>query len=267
VTFDSAGNLYGTARLGSAGYGVVFELSPTSSGWAETVLHTFCSQPNCADGAGPIGGLVLDSGGNIYGITEWGGTSTNGCYPLVIGCGTAFELSPQTGTWALTTLYNFCSQDGCSDGAFPAAGMTFDPSGNLYGTASEGGYSGYPCGGQTFVGCGTVFELMPVVGGGWQEATVSTLFGLTPLSSLTLDPTGNLYGTTLNGGNYGEGNVFKLTKGTGEEWSVSYFSLGANNCALGCWPEAPIVFDSAGNVYGTTTYSHDAGGVVFEISP
>jgi uncharacterized repeat protein (TIGR03803 family) len=205
VIADKAGNLYGTTDGGAIikgyEYGTVFKLAPDGT---ETVLYNFCSQTNCADGANPIAGLIMDSGGNLYGTAEYGGgTITNAC-PM--GCGTVFKLAPD-GTE--TVLYSFCSQTNCADGAFPFAGVIADAKGNLYSTTFTGGdgsscYYGY--------GCGTVFEVKPS-----GKETVLYAFkdssgdGEYPSAGLLMDSAGNLYSTTYGGGAASYGTVFKLT--------------------------------------------------------
>jgi uncharacterized repeat protein (TIGR03803 family) len=155
LLLDSKGNLYGTtgnggnSECGGTGCGVVFELSPESGGgWAETVLYTFCSLSNCADGEKPVGGpLVRDSAGNIHGTTIFGGAYRN-CNGEA--CGVVFKLAP---TGKETVLHGFT---GGADGAFPFAGVTTDNSGNLYGTAWQGGTSCF-----TSYTCGVVFKITP----------------------------------------------------------------------------------------------------------
>jgi uncharacterized repeat protein (TIGR03803 family) len=212
VIFDSAGNLYGTTSVGGGngcgnGCGTVFRLSASNGHWTETVLHSF----NFTDGARPVANLVLDGAGNLYGTAIEGGLqSCSG------GCGTVFQISPGALSptakppWSGTVLYNFCSMPKCKDGASPAAGLTFDASGNLIGTTISGGYCGL---------CGTVFRLSPGPDGQWTE-TVLRLFGKpaagrTPYAAVTLDTTGNVYGTTQGGGNTvcgdGCGVVFEIT--------------------------------------------------------
>ena len=144
LIFDGSGNLYGTTfRGGAHGVGTVFELTPVGDGtWTETVLHTFIQ--NGIDGAGPIGGLIFDHAGNLYGTTSGGGTFL---------AGTAFELSPAGGgTWTEKILHSFGSDP---DGQDPQASLVFDGAGNLYGTTVTGGAGG----------AGAVFELSPASGG------------------------------------------------------------------------------------------------------
>jgi uncharacterized repeat protein (TIGR03803 family) len=211
VILDSAGNLYGVTLMGGAGfcnsgYGVAFKLD---AGGNETVLHTF----EGSDGANPASVLLFDSQGNLYGTTENGGSS-GACEG---GCGTVFELSPQeNGGWLETVLYNFCSLSGCADGLVPGNGpLVRDAAGNLYGTTEFGG-TYRNCNGE---GCGVVFKLDAT-----GKETVLHSFtggrdGASPVSGLTIDSDGNLYGAAVSGGdlkcksgtNLGCGTVFKIT--------------------------------------------------------
>jgi uncharacterized repeat protein (TIGR03803 family) len=145
---DTAGNIYGATFAGGNSYGTVFKLSPTGTGWTETVLYAFCAQTNCTDGATPVGGLIMDTAGNLYGTTYAGGSSS-------VSDGTVFKLAPSITGWTETVLYIFCSQTGCADGAKPDAPVVMDGAGNLYGTTTAGG-SGY----------GTAFKLTPSSTGG-----------------------------------------------------------------------------------------------------
>lgn len=146
---DKEGALYGTTFYGGTASGTVFKLTPPAkgqTGWTETVLYNFCSQPNCSDGAAPYAGLIADEEGALYGTTGNGG----------INFGTVFKLTPPANgqtTWTETVLYRFCSQPSCSDGGLPLAGLIFDKEGVLYGTTFGGGSSG-------LVG-GTVFKMTP----------------------------------------------------------------------------------------------------------
>jgi uncharacterized repeat protein (TIGR03803 family) len=252
---DAAGNLYGTTYGG--GYGVVFELTPRSSGkWKETILHTFVGSPTSGpDGAYPAGGLVFDSSGNLYGTTTQGGT---------YGQGTVFELAPTSGgKWKETVIHEFAGYPG--DGATPAASLIFDSAGNLYGTTEYGG-SGGACGDQyTMITCGTVFELSPGTGGPWTQKILYNFQGgpdgCAPVASVILDSAGSVYGTTELGGiagqpcYFGAGVVFKLTAGSGGVWtqSVLYAFMGTTD---GATPLGDVTFDNAGNLYGTTSDSY-----------
>jgi len=145
------GDLYGTtAGRGAASYGgTVFKITPSGT---LTTLYSFCSQSGCTDGSDPMGGLVQAADGDLYGTTKQGGANDN-CAGRLPGCGTIFKITP-TGT--LTTLYSFCAQRGCTDGAHPYAALVQATNGDLYGTTLEGG-AGDACGIPQ--GCGTVFRV------------------------------------------------------------------------------------------------------------
>jgi uncharacterized repeat protein (TIGR03803 family) len=191
LIFDQAGNLYGTALDGgSAGDGVIYELTPSSGGWTETILHAFQG----SDGSQPFAGLIADKSGNLYGVASGGG-SANG--------GAAFELS-NPGHWTYTLLYSF------APGSDPYAPLTFDSVGNLYGTTSGLGSN---------ENTGTVFRLTPS-NGGWAETDLHDFTGFAngayPLGGVTLDANGNLYGTTLDGGPFGTCSL-----GCGVVWEIT----------------------------------------------
>lgn len=240
MTFGRDGNLYGTTFFGGpASGGVVFQLTPGAKGWTEQVLHNFADGD---EGFYPVGALVFDANGNLYGATNAGGSFS----------GAIYQLSPSgNGQWSLTVLHSF---DGGSDGANPAAGVIFDSSGNLYGTTYDGGGSG--CGGN---GCGTVFELSPGGHGNWSEKVLYSFNGVdgsNPSASLIIDGAGNLYGTTYLGGMLGCnspsgcGTVFELSPGSNGEWTeniLHYFYENPKN------PTGTLIFDGSGNLYGTTS--------------
>lgn len=242
---DAAGNLYGTTAGGGFGNGVVFKLDTTGK---ETVLHRF----SVTDGTGPGGGLVRDAAGNLYGTTSYGSA---------FGWGTVFKLTPTSSGWKETVLHSFRGYP--TDGGNPPGGLIRDVAGNLYGTTSEGG-SG-PC---TIYqsGCGVIFKVSTT-----GEETVLHSFagyptdGSTPYSWLARDSAGNLYGTTSDGGAYGDGAVFKLDT-TGNESLLYSFTGGAD----GANPGAGLFRDAAGNLYGTTESGGPRGcysgcGVIFKL--
>ena len=180
LIMDKMGNLYGTTNGGGRhGEGTVYKLAPDGT---ETVLYSFCRKKFvCADGDGPVAGLVMDRKGNLYGTTYYGGVDDF--------YGTVFKVTP-TGTE--TVLHRFCSWRQCSDGCFPWAGLILDKKGNLYGTTTGGVYSG------------VVFKLTP----GGTETVLGNAY--VPMAALVMDKNGNLYGTAQDGGtNYG--SVFKVT--------------------------------------------------------
>lgn len=197
LTFDTAGNLYGTtvSERGYSSNGSVFELTPTAGGrWTEKILHYFYI--GGGDGYSPYARLTFDDAGNLYGVTGLGGTE---------GGGAVFELTPTTGgSWTENVLHNFAFNN-ITDGSNPYGQLIVDASGNLFGTTSGGGTSGG----------GTVFELMPAAGGTWTEAILHNFNGdgtdgTDPFAGLTRDSAGNLYGTAVEGGAHGGGVVFEI---------------------------------------------------------
>lgn len=195
LVFDADGNIYGTTYEGGLyGAGTVYKLTPSASGWNETILYSFQDNP---DGAHPYAGVIFDAAGNLYGTTEQGGTGRGG---------TVFKLAPNPdGSWTESVLHSFAVEG--SDGYSPDAGLTFDQAGNLYGTTTAGGRDG---------GRGTVFKLTPSSGGQWVETILHAFSGpdgAIPynLGRLVIDADGNLYGTASNGGQYGVGVVFEVT--------------------------------------------------------
>jgi uncharacterized repeat protein (TIGR03803 family) len=267
LLFDSAGNLYGTTTTGgrrpidcNCYGGTIFELSPQTDGtWRETQLYTF---KGGIEGSEPLAGLVWDQSGNLYGTTAEGGGSPNCEYGA--GCGTVFKLAPNgNGTWTETTIYTFSG----FDGQYPRASLIFDSAGNLYGTASGGGSKGN----------GVVFRLVQN-GSGWTETTLYNFKGSTdgaePLSDLTFDSDGNLYGTTFSGartncdyfGTIGCGTVFRLTPNASGEWTesiVHYFGSSAD----GANPYSGVYIDGSNNLFTMTISGPGVatGGTVVEV--
>jgi uncharacterized repeat protein (TIGR03803 family) len=195
---DDAQNVYGVATVGGAyGVGNVFRLSQDATGvWKQTVLYSVQGQP---DGVFPYGGLVRDGAGNFYGTTYYGGA---------LGLGTVYKLSQKGGAWRERVLYSFT---GGSDGGFSISHLVLDSAGNLYGTTSEGGSAG--------CGCGTIFELSPpatALGKRRWQLNVLHRFEGSPdggfaYNGLVADGKGNLYGTTVHGGDDDDGAVYVLT--------------------------------------------------------
>jgi uncharacterized repeat protein (TIGR03803 family) len=265
LIFDGAGNLYGTTFTGGMtascphGCGTVFELSPTSTGWTETILHKFT---NGSDGGYPASRLFLDAAGNLYGTTVAGGIVGN-CIGNGSGngCGVVFKLSPTSSGWKETVLHHFT---GGSDGGYPFAGVIADAAGNLYGTTYLGGNTSCTEG-----GCGVAYELSQS-SGVWKETVLHSFNarqsgGTNSYGSLVFDSAGNLYGTAQLGGGLNNGVVFQLVHtSTGWTENVVHAFAGSD----GSEPAGSLVFDSAGNMYGTTTTGgHPSNGVVFKISP
>ena len=303
LTFDANGNLYGTAPQGGMpnfdfplGAGVIFKLSPDISGkWNETVLHAFNGGLNFGPGGAiPIGPVVFDKAGNIYGATVMGGTDFYYC-----NYGSLFQLSSGQTTWTESILYSFS----CTNpiGILPMNGVIMDAAGNLYGTTTPNG--GIP---------GTVFELSPS-NAGWiyqtiytsgvdnptgvtmdaagniYGATTSSVFQLSPngsggfipnvihtfagpptdginaMGTPALDRDGNLYGTTYAGGASDNGTVYKLSPGQNGSWKeeVLYSFTGGVD---GGKPIAGVSLDLRKNIYGTTSLGGTRGkGTVFEL--
>lgn len=256
LAFDAHGNVYGTTALGgigsgcqTAGCGTVYELSPLGNSFTETTLYTF---ENGADGGGPQGGVILDSAGNLYGTTLYAGGGN--------GCGTVFQLVNSNGVWTKNVLHPFDSSTG--DACFPYGGLTFDASGNLYGTTASGGA----------FDTGAVFQLTPNQDGSWNYRVIYNFQaggsgdGANPHGTLILDGAGNLYGTTLNGGFYNAGTAFKLTPGSGGAWTESVINTFSGPDGAG--PLGGLIFDSKGNLYGATFSGGPIGaGVIFELTP
>jgi uncharacterized repeat protein (TIGR03803 family) len=253
LIFDASGNLYGTTSEGGAyGEGGVFQLVLASGTWNETVLYSFCKLANCTDGEYPTAGLIFDAAGNLYGTTSEGGAYGNG---------TVFQLALIGGTWNETVLYSFCSTSSCSDGAIPKAGLIFDTAGNLYGTTYQGGIVG--------CSCGTVFQLERA-NGLWKRRTLHSFNakdGYHPTAGLVFDTFGNLYGTTFGGGATGYGTVFELTPTTNGHWKENVLHNFQSNGKDGFLPNAGLIFDAVGNLYGTTVGGGTHGyGTVFELA-
>jgi uncharacterized repeat protein (TIGR03803 family) len=261
LIFDSVGNLYGTTDFyGSGGAcndptygcGTAFELSPTSNGWAESVIYDFTDNDG---GFNPAAGVIFDKNGNLYGTAGSGGAHVRG---------TVYELVARNNGWSEKTLYAF---GGSSGGAEPADALIFDAAGNLYGTAYAGG---------TYDG-GTVFELTS----GSREAKTLHVFqcgfggcskkdkgdGANPLAGLVMDSAGNLYGTTRFGGNYKHGTVFKVARLAGGKWkeTIIHSFTGGDD---GEYPYGGLTIDRAGKLYGTTSGGGThVWGTVFELKP
>ncbi|MFY9645843.1 MAG: choice-of-anchor tandem repeat GloVer-containing protein [Terriglobales bacterium] len=292
LTSDAAGNLYGTTEYGGLGYGTVFELSPDEGGgYTETVLYTFTGAP---DGANPTySNVIFDSLGNLYGTTWNGGAN---------GYGTVFELSPVGASWTESILWNYQNSP---DGANPLNDLIMDAAGNLYTMTYEGGgtagtvfelspngnggwngqviygvdtdYSGIAIdalGNLYFSAGNSLYKLVPNGNGGWSATVIhsfagGTKDGVNPEGTVVIDSQGDVYGTTPSGGTKNMGVVYKLSpvltgkkKGTYTQKLLYSFKGGKD----GATPYAGITFDSAGNIYGTTTAGgKSSDGTVFEL--
>jgi uncharacterized repeat protein (TIGR03803 family) len=256
---DASGDLYGTTGgAGAHGSGTAFELSPGTDGWMETTIFSFCpkiGKSGCKDGGGTQAGLARDATGDLYGTKRGGGGYG----------GAVFELAPSSGSWEETMLHTFGVKKGDGDGPF--ASLILDSAGNLYGTTFGGGNQ---CGSSS---CGTVYELMPDSGGKWKETVLHRFDnhgkdGITPgAGALLMDGSGNLYGTTAGGGCCA-GVVYKLTpegEGRWKETILYEFQVGGS----GYEPNAGVVMDKAGNLYGTTDEGGGPNGcgVIYKLAP
>ncbi|HEY8697940.1 MAG TPA: choice-of-anchor tandem repeat GloVer-containing protein [Rhizomicrobium sp.] len=272
---DSSGNLYGVTGSGGAnGKGSVYKLAKSGSSFTYTQLYSFCPSSGCSDGATPVGALVLDSSGNLYGVTASGG---GGCSANPNGCGTIYKL---TSSGTLTTLYSFCPSSGCADGRGPQAGLTYvgasggslyDGLSNLYGTTIAGGTNDR----------GTVYKLASPA----PTPVESVLYNFCPSSGcsdgatpgeLITDSSGDIFGVTLKGGVDGDGDgfadgvVFELAPSGGSfTYTRLYAFCPSSGCSDGSNPNAHLVQDGSGNLYGTTNRGGNStdNGVIFKIVP
>jgi uncharacterized repeat protein (TIGR03803 family) len=250
VSIDAKGNLLGTTSLGgNHDGGTVFRISPSGR---ETILYSFCSVggTSCRDGSGPESGLISDEEGNLYGTTTSGGAFNRGI---------AFRLSP---SGRETVLHSFGSG---MDGAQPSSPLVMDSKGNLYGTTQDGGDSN-SC--PDFGGsCGTIFKINStgtetVLYNFCSAGTSHCRDGSEPVG-IFLDRKGNLIGATYRGGDFNSGTVFLLTP-TGSEMVIHSFN---GNGVDGSYPLGGVTMDSAGSLYGTTSFggSYFDYGVVYKI--
>jgi hypothetical protein len=293
VILDASGNVYGTTAYGgtggcvllgtTVGCGTVYELSPpTQKGgqWTYTVLYNF---QGGKDGLFPWGNLVFDKYGNLYGATQFGGGKGTTCNQYFDGnCGTVFELSPpkqKGGAWKERILYGFAGvADGkqIGDGANPNGGLILDSARRIYGTTYFGGNNqpGICAGGAGGTGCGTVFELIPPAekGGTWKEKLIYLFQGgkdaSTPGGGVTFGIDGGLFGTTVFGPQDGWGTIFEVTKSSGksgawQERILYRFTNGQD----GNTPQAGLISDVRGNLYGTARDGNPTWGTVFRIEP
>jgi uncharacterized repeat protein (TIGR03803 family) len=234
--------------------------------WTFSDLYDFTGVP---DGYSPIGDLIEDAAGNLYGVTFQGGSTGGGCGS--IGCGIAFEMSPAGGgAYTETIVHSFSGESG--DGCTPVRGLFQDGAGNLYGTLAG-------CGAN---GLGIVYELSPGTGGAWTEtilysfAGASKKDGSTPYSSLLMDARGRLYGTTYTGGTgsckngglpKGCGTVFELRPAQGGGWKETVLHSFTGGESDGANPEQGMSMDAKGNLYGVTQFGGPYQGTLYEMTP
>jgi len=257
VTFDGSGNLYGTTVAGGSGgdctgdgCGVVYKLTQSGGGWSQSVLYNFTGGD---DGFGPGGGVVFDKAGNLYGTTPDGGAYSEGV---------VYQLAPNNGQWKQTVIHAFT---GGTDGAIGSLGLLrLDAAGNLYGVTELGGD----------YGAGVVYKLSSA-GGMWKQSTLYQFQGLPdagfPYGGLIADAAGRMYGTTYFGGTSGQGAIFELGPGptalAGWKESVLYSMQGGTDASF---PTSTLVFDNAGNLYGTSSTGGNPScdcGTIFKLTP
>ena len=275
--YDGSSPLYGTTQLGGSAAtlrrGTIFKLVFKQGNFTSRVIYNFCSLVNCSDGYIPGASLIADARGNLYGTTMGGGVTVN-------NGGTAFELSKTAKEqWSETVLHNFCTTALCADGKVPQGELLMDSSGNLFGTTGAGG-SGANC--SDSVGCGVAFQI--VRNGARLAETVLYNFcsasdcadGRNPFSGFVMDGSGDLFGTTFQGGGNdgdpagrGGGTVYRLN-GTQQ---VLYAFCALSGCSDGAYPNGSLIRDGSGNLFGATSQggsgegANGGAGTVFELSP
>ena len=247
LTPDGHGNYYGTAYSGGAhSVGTVFKITPHGSTWILSTLYSFTGG---ADGGWPTTGVTFGPDGSLYGVNY---------------DDTVYNLRPSpvrqtsaTAGWTATPLYQF---QGIEDGFNPSGNLIFDHSGNMYGSMEVGGQGCYD-------GCGLIYELSRS-GQSWQKSVVYNfqggVDGEAPVG-ITLDQSGNIVGTTIEGGQSQLGAIFKLTPSS-DGWNETTLYSFADGSG-GNQPAAGLVEDAAGNFYGGTLFGSGYGGVIFELSP
>ena len=249
LIFDAQGNIYGSTSSGgnhtcAGGCGTVFRLSRRADGeWDYRVVYRFTGQE---DGGQPVGRLVFDGGGNLYGAYGYG-------YGGIFGL-----ISQPDGSWKENPIYSF---KGPPDADRPYSGLTIDSAGSLYGTTQSGGVNGI----------GAVYELAHSTDGGWSERVIHSFSGDDgdyPWADVTIDQSGNVYGTTIGGGTNGHGTVFEVTPNAGgwTEKVLYSFKGGADHGE----PAAGVFLDSSGSLLGTLSDNGEGGpdvGAIFELNP
>ena len=243
------GRFFGATNVGGGtqcNCGVIFLLAPGASGtWNYHVLYRF---QGGTDGYDPVGNLVFDAAGNLYGATQEGGSSFSGA---------VFELSPNPdGHWTFKTIYSF-GGNGSGDGVYPG-GLAIDGASNLYGATNEGGANNK----------GTVFKLTPGADGNWSESILYSFTGAAdgayPNWDVALDSAANIYGTTGTGGANNLGTVFQISPNSSGGWTETTLMNGTTTTGI----PLNITIDAAGNLFGTTFSSNQGNlGTVFEVSP
>ncbi len=250
LTIDPDGVVYGmTPTGGEFGIGVLFRLTPGPGGtYVFDLLHTFTGGSD--GGTASAGRLLRDGSGNLYGVATVGGDFQKGV---------AYKLTNTNGTFAYDVIYHF---QGLPDAGFPYGGLTFDSSGNLYGTTYYDGANDLGC----------VYRLEPQGGGTWHETVIYSFVGgsdgASPISNVSFDLAGNLFGTTSEGGpGCGCGTIFRLAPAGGGTWieSLAHAFTGAPD---GAFPYNGMVAGSGGRFYGATVHGgEDGDGSIYEFTP
>ncbi|MFL6691120.1 MAG: choice-of-anchor tandem repeat GloVer-containing protein [Alphaproteobacteria bacterium] len=259
--YDGTSPLYGTTTSGgSAGAGVAYALQNASGMWSEQVLHNFCSESGCTDGATPEAALTADAASNLYGTTEAGGNSTNS--------GVVFQLSRGDGNWSETVLHTFCSKGDCRDGATPLGGVTLDASGVLYGVTPFGGKCSEG-------GCGVLYRLVDN-GGSWDFSVLHTFCsrgrycddGSFPYAAPVIDAVGDLFGATESGGNAAQrGIAYRISGNKFDRIKQFCGEFGRRGCDPG-HVQSELIVHASGHVFGAAPVDGAYGeGTIFELSP
>ncbi len=231
---------------------VTLTFSLAAAAQTETVLHNFNGAAN--DGANPERSGLLALGGNLYGVASFGGN---------FGSGVVYEIDR---SGQLKVLYSFA---GGNDGQYPVGPLTADSAGNLYGTTPSGGY----------LGGGIAYQLSKLGNGSWTETIIWSFGGsgdgANPYGGVVLDKNSNIYGTTADGGLYGNGTVFQISPTSGDTWSEQVIHNFGSTATDGWNPYDQLIIDASGNLYGTTAGGGSSTcdrftlgcGTVFQVSP
>jgi uncharacterized repeat protein (TIGR03803 family) len=248
--YDGTSPLYGVTLAGGFnGGGSAFQVTPVSGQtlWNQTLLYSFCTQPNCRDGKAPSAPLVVDSSGNLFGVTKSGGIADDGV---------AFEIPAGGGSEIV--MHNFCRLASCADGSNPA-GLTIDSFGRFLGTTQAGGANG----------AGAIFRIVPTATGFKESVLYSfcaaspCLDGQSPQAGLTPDGTGSFFGTTRLGGLQQGGVIFRFRSG---QYTKLADLCTSTACSSGIDPYATVIPDPSGNLFGTANLEGaNNGGTVFKL--
>jgi uncharacterized repeat protein (TIGR03803 family) len=257
LTYDGRAALYGSTEFGGTGsstLGTIFQLTPGKSGWREKIIYSFCTVANCGDGAFPSYGLIADASGTLYGTTTGGGTTAN---PQ----GVVFKLTPNSKQtkWTQTVLHSFCADVNCTDGSGPS-GLVMDGASNLYGTAQSGGDASGGFSGGTIYRVSAAGQFTRLYSFCQQEGCAD---GDGPVASMTLDPSGLLYGVTA-----GDSRVFSFNPST-SAYTVLHTFCTTTKCHDGFSLASPLALDTSGTLYGSAGLGGNKleGGTVFKLTP